>query len=395
MRFVKRSLTLKKTSILSILLLLSLDAIALDLFEPKNNETVEKFLGNKYSENVTYTESDFKYLGHWDNGNQLNSFNAFKSSCYKILDDSNPEYKNWIAVCKKAISLTPKTDSEARVFFETNFTPYEILNNNSAHGLFTGYYEPIIKGNLTKTDVYNVPIYKTPEDLIKITNKNDTFSYGKYNNGSLVPYYSREEISKNNLFPKDDVLAWVSSKVDRSFLQIQGSGRIVIENGNDVLLGYDSQNGHPYRPIGRYILEKGYMDAKNISMQSIKEWLNQNPSKMDDVLNYDPSFVFFKYLNAKNAVGAQGVELTPGYSLAVDSKYYLYGIPIWLETDYYKDEQQNKENINRLMIAQDTGGAIRGPIRGDVFWGHGPEAEFNAGHMKNYGNIWILLPNYS
>ena len=366
------------------------------LFDGDQDEKdAKKYLSNRYSDDVTYSKTEFSYLGYWENAHQLKSFNAFKKSCERILKDKKAEYENWMTVCRNTISMNPTTDNEARIFFESNFSPYEIIYNDSAQGLFTGYYEPIMSGSISKTQKYNVPIYKTPMDLIKLPSNDDTYKFGMYKNGEFIKYHSREDISKNNYFNRNDVLAWVESKVDRTFLQIQGSGRIKTNEGNDILLGYDSQNGHPSRPIGKYILQNNYMESKNMSMQGIKTWLANNPSKMQEVLNFDPSFVFFRYINADNAIGAQGIELTPEYSIAIDNEYYLYGLPIWLETDYYSDADRNKTPIDRLMIAQDTGGAIRGPIRGDFFWGHGSKQEFNAGHMKNYGNMWILLPKYS
>ena len=211
-------------------------------------------------------------------------------------------------------------------------------------------------------------------------------------NDKFIPYYSRKEIAEGNLLTKADVLVWVKSKVDRSFLQIQGSGRIETDSG-DVLLGYDSQNGHGYKPIGKYLLDNNYIPIEKMSMQSIKAWLLKNKNKINEVLNYDPSFIFFRYIGTKNAIGAQGVELTPGYSIAIDDDFYQYGVPMWLQTDYFKDNHETTKSLDRLMIAQDTGGAIRGAIRGDIFWGHGKQAEFNAGHMNNKGKLWILLPN--
>ncbi|MED7820318.1 MULTISPECIES: murein transglycosylase A [unclassified Francisella] len=359
----------------------------------QNKLSVADYLTEKYSDKVTYQKSTFKKLANWDKANQLNSLNALKLSCSKILEEKKPEYKNWINICNKVEKTNFKTPQEARLFFEKNFTPYQIIIGDKDTGLFTGYYEPTMKGSLVKTLQYSVPIYKTPDGLVKKSNGDDSYVFGIYNeDGKLVPYYSREQISEGNLFSNKDVLVWVKSKVDRTFLQIQGSGRIETGSG-DILLGYDSQNGHPYRPIGKYLLEHNYMSAKEMSMQSIKEWLNNHKDKIDDVLNYDPSFVFFRYIDRKNAVGAQDVELTPGYSLAVDHIYYPYGVPLWLETDYYKENHKDTVPLDRLMIAQDTGGAIRGAIRGDVFWGHGKQAEFNAGHMNNKGKLWILLPN--
>lgn len=355
------------------------------------NITAERYLADKYSEKVTYKKSSFDKLNNWSNANQLKSFEAFQKSCKKILDENEQKYSNWQEVCQKAVRAKLTTSGEARLFFEHNFTPYQIIYKNKDTGTFTGYYEPTMKGSLVKTLQYTVPIYRTPSDLVKKPKKDDTFSFGRYDNGKFIPYYTREQIAEGNLFAKKDVLVWVKSKIDRTFLQIQGSGRIQTDSG-DILVGYDSQNGHPYRPIGKYLLDNGYMSVKEMSMQSIKAWLYSHKDKIDEVLNYDPSFVFFRYLDRKNAVGAQGVELTPGYSLAVDDEMYLYGVPMWLETDYFKDNHDDTKALDRLMIAQDTGGAIRGAIRGDVFWGHGKQAEFNAGHMNNRGKLWILLP---
>nr|WP_144242701.1 MltA domain-containing protein [Francisella sp. FSC1006] len=356
------------------------------------NITAKHYLTKKYSDNVEYKKVKFNSLNNWNNANQLKSFNTFKKSCKKIIEENEPEYANWQNVCQKAISTHLKTNGEARLFFEYEFTPYQIIYKDQNTGIFTGYYEPTVKGSLVKTLQYTVPIYRTPDNLAKKPNGDDTYSFGRYKGGKFVPYYSREQIAKGNLFAKKDVLVWVKSKVDRTFLQIQGSGRIQTDSG-DILIGYDSQNGHPYKPIGKYLLDHGYMSVKEMSMQSIKAWLNNNKDKIDEVLNYDPSFVFFRYLDRKNAVGAQDVELTPGYSLAVDDEFYPYGVPLWLETDYFKDNHNDTQPLDRLMIAQDTGGAIRGAIRGDVFWGHGKQAEFNAGHMNNRGKLWILLPN--
>lgn len=375
--------TLKKANILLLTILISGCA----------NITAQHFLNKKYSEKITYKKTSFDSLNNWSSANLLKSFETFKKSCKKIIKEDKAEYQNWQNICQKATNAKLKTNGEAKLFFRHNFTPYQIIYKNKDTGTFTGYYEPTIKGSLVKTLMYKVPIYRAPADLVKKPIKNsDNFSFGRYKNGKFVPYYTRKQISNGNLLKNKDVLVWVKSKVDRTFLQIQGSGRIETDSG-DILLGYDSQNGHPYRPIGKYLLDHGYMSVKEMSMQSIKKWLKNNKDKIEEVLNYDPSFVFFRYINRKNAVGAQDVELTPGYSLAIDDKYYLYGAPLWLETDYFMHNHHETKPLDRLMIAQDTGGAIRGAVRGDVFWGHGKQAEFNAGHMNNTGKLWILLPN--
>ena len=346
---------------------------------------------NENANKIEFKENSFSQLANWNSANQLKSFNAFKKSCQKELEDEADKPSNLINVCKKAVNKKIKNIAEAREFFEKNFNLYQVISNKKDTGVFTGYYEPIIKGSLVKTAVYSVPIYSTPDNLVKISVGKDKYKFGCYSNGKFVPYYTREEISKGNLFSRKDVLVWVKSKIERAFLQIQGSGIIRADKG-DISLGYDSQNGHSYKPIGKYLLDHDYMSLKEMSMQSIKQWLYKHKDKVEDVLNYDPSFVFFKDQNAKNAIGAEGVELTPKYSLAIDNDYYSYGTPMWLETSYYKNNPKTKEPFNRLMIAQDTGGAIKGAIRGDVFWGHGKQAEFNAGYMNNKGKLWVLLP---
>ena len=307
----------------------------------------QKYLTNKYSDKVSYKKSSFFELQNWNKDDQLKSFDTFKKSCDKILSENMPKYADWVPVCKKAVSIKLKTSGEARLFFEHNFTPYQIIYNNKDTGTFTGYYEPTIKGSLVKTLQYTVPIYKTPKDLVKLPKYDDTYSFGRYSKNKFIPYYSREEIAKGNLFKKADVLVWVKSKVDRSFLQIQGSGRIETDSG-DVLLGYDSQNGHGYKPICKYLIYNNYIPLENMSMQSIKAWLNKNKDKIDEVLNYDPSFVFFRYIDAKNAIGAQGVELTPGYSMAIDNDFYPYGVPMWLETDYFEHNNKTTEPLDRF-----------------------------------------------
>jgi membrane-bound lytic murein transglycosylase A len=374
-------------------LLKNLGIVLLVIFTTScTNLTAKRLLTKKYSDQVEYKKTTYKDLSNWGDANQLKSFEAFIKSCKMILKENHSEYSGWLNICQKSLKVNLKTDGEARLFFENNFTPYKIIYHDKDTGRFTGYYEPTIKGSLVKTLQYTVPIYRTPDNLVRIQNADDTNSFGRYENGKFIPYYTRAEISEGNLFSNKDVLVWVKSKIDRSFLQIQGSGRIQTDSG-DILLGYDSQNGHQYKPIGRYLIDHDYASAKGMSMQSIKAWLNNHKDKIDEVLNYDPSFVFFRYLDRKNAVGAQDVELTPGYSLAIDDKYYLYGVPMWIETDYYDDTKDDTKPLDRLMIAQDTGGAILGPIRGDVFWGHGEKAEFNAGHMNNQGKLWILLPD--
>ncbi len=340
--------------------------------------------------NVQYIPVKYSQLNGWKTAEQLHSYYALENSCKSIINSSN--YDNtWLNACKAVLNANINTNQQARALFERYFTPYLIKDNNTTKGLFTGYFEPFLQGSLTPSKVYNIPLYKTPEELVR-KKINGKIRYGYMVKGKLTPFYTREEIANNpNLIPKEDVLLWVKSRIDRTFLQIQGSGRIILPDGKKLLVGYAGQNGQPYRPIGRYLLQNKLVPRDQITMQSIRAWLENHPTQRDKVLNFDPSFVFFKFVDQENPVGSQGIPLTPGYSLAIDPKYYQYGTPIWLDTTYQTpDKKENK--LNRLLIAQDSGGAIKGPIRGDVFWGNGKLAEYYAGHMKHKGSMYILLP---
>ncbi|WP_100551435.1 murein transglycosylase A [Caedibacter taeniospiralis] len=341
------------------------------------------------STSISFEPVNYQALPDWDCGDQMYAYQALQISCKVILKNTNYN-RDWINSCQNILSTPAHTDRRAREMLEKNFTPYLVRYDDKAEGLFTGYYAPAIAGSLYRSAEFSVPIYRTPKDLIQKKTGSGT-QFGRMVDGKLIPYYTREEIAKNNYLSKKDVIVWVRSRIERTFLQIQGSGRIELENGDSILVGYDSQNGHPYRPIGRYLIENGLMPRNEITMQSIKTWLYDHPEEADKVLNYDPSFVFFRTLSHGNPIGAQGVPLTPGYSIAIDSKFYQYGTPVWLSSSYHKPNQKIHK-LDRLLIAQDTGGAIRGAIRGDVFWGSGSDAEFYAGHMKNLGKMFVLLP---
>lgn len=351
--------------------------------EKKTSQTIVQ-------EKPKFTALSYRKLPFWDCGDQFYAYKALMSSCEQIIKNGKEYSNTWKNTCRLVLADPAHTHNKAKKLFEKYFTPYLVSTGNEKTGLFTGYYAPAIKGSRTRSKHYSVPIYATPSDLV--TKKtNNKMQYGKILNGKLEPYLTRAEINQYDFLPNTEVIAWLASKVERTFLQIQGSGRIEFNAKDSILVGYDSQNGQPYYPIGRYLLEKKYMPRDKISMQSIKAWLNANPDETNTVLNYDPSFVFFKVLTDPNPIGAQGVPLTPGYSLAIDKNYYQYGTPVWLCTTY--QTQNNKtQPLNRLFIAQDTGGAIKGPIRGDVFWGAGKLAEFYAGHMKQKGSMFILLP---
>lgn len=313
------------------------------------------------------------------------AFEVFKKDCKK-----SKRFDLFKNVCEKSNSYNNPSE-----FFMKNFTAYELYNKDGTNdGLITGYYEPMLNGSLEKTNIYKYPIYKTPEDMFVIDLSNsypelkDYRLRGKLVNGKIISYDSRDRLNE-----RDDLKAicYVDDELDLFFLQIQGSGKVRLENGEIINIGYANQNGHKYKSVGKFMIEEGFIGSKTnyaASMQGMKAWLRDNPSKIDDVLNQNPSYVFFKKKN-QGATGALNTQLVAGRNLAVDKKYIPLGMPVFINT---KNSVTN-EKMNRLMVAADVGGAIKGEIRADFFFGHGENAEINAGGMKEKGKLTILVPN--
>ena len=305
--------------------------------------------------------------------------------------------------CQKALQANiDNSNKKARLFFETWFKLYQVSDGKNKHGLFTGYYEPQLRGSRQRSKKYSVALYRRPPDLISV-------GLGRFRKGwlgqeisgqlsgvQLVPYASRAEIDGGALKGRGLELLWVDSALDAFFLHIQGSGRVVLDTGEMVRVGFAGRNGQPYFAIGRDLVKKGIISKDNISLQSIRAWLEKNPNQAVKLMQKNKSYVFFRELkmsreqglNINGPVGAAGVPLTPGRSLAVDRKYFSMGTPMWIDTSH----PLTKDPLRRLMIAQDTGGAIVGPVRGDFFWGAGAQARETAGRMKQVGQLYILLP---
>ncbi len=307
------------------------------------------------------------------------AFTTFKKGCEKARNS----LKN---VCSKVNSY-----ENSEIFFKDNFVPFKIYNEDDTDtGLITGYYEPLLKGSRTKTQKYKYPIYKTPEDLLVIDLGSIYPELKKYRlrgrvvGNKVLPYHSREQIDKRDDL---DVICYVDDKIDLFFLQIQGSGRVQLDSGEIINVGYSNQNGRAYYAIGRILIKEGHIDRKDISLQSIRAWLEQNPDRQDEILNLNQSYVFFKE-SKETATGSLGVELIGQRNLAVDRKFIPLGYPVFINTQ----NPETKEPIDRLMVAADTGGAIKGEIRADFFWGYGKEAEKLAGLMKEEGKLYILIP---
>ena len=309
-------------------------------------------------------------------------------------DNSTGSAADWQALCT-AVSEVSADYGAARRYFETWFKPYLATVNGNAEGLFTGYYEAELKGAWTRQGPYQVPLYRPPDDLITADlglfrdewkGKRLT---GRTANGRFVPYPTRAEIDAGVLTGNGWELLWVDDAIDAFFLHVQGSGRVVMENGQVVRLGFAGRNGHSYVAIGRELIRRGAISRERMSMQAIRAWLKANPDQAAEVMALNPSYIFFDVIDGEGPIGAGGVPLTPGRSLAVDPDFVPLGLPIWLDTT---DPLDPKQPLRRLVVAQDTGSAIKGPVRGDLFWGFGENAAAKAGVMKQQGRYFILLP---
>lgn len=343
----------------------------------------------------------FSDLNGWEDDNIAEASQAFKISCNRIVKaspskkfgplDAAGTYGDWQTVCKKFLS----TANPSRDFFEKNFQPYAVSNSGKTEGLFTGYYEASLRGSLQRSGPYQTPLHSRPDDLVMVNLgefrdhlKGERIA-GRVKGGRLKPYESREEITTGQWPHKDKTLIWVDDPVDAFFVQIQGSGIVELPNGDNMRIGYAGQNGHPYYAIGRELIARGQLTKKTVSLQSIRKWLADNPSEAEQIMNTNKSYVFFRQLKGAGPLGGEGIALTPGRSLAIDRSLLPYGMPVFLNATH---PEKGEAPLQRLMIAQDTGGAIRGPVRGDVFWGYGDIAEKYAGQMKSKGRYWILLP---
>lgn len=352
----------------------------------------------------------FSTLPGWKSASLQRSFSAFQTSC-KVFLKSNPDkfvgselidlkVRDWLPACHAAMALQPPyTNDQIRSFFQTWFNVVEFHNGKPVKGLFTGYYMSALKGSLTKTKRFHVPIYGLPDDLISINLglfdpelKHKRIVGRVAEKHHFIPYYTRADIDKGALKGKAPVIVWVDSEIDRLFLEIQGSGVIELPDGSPLYIGYSAQNGAAYTAIAGVLIKQGVMTRDNASMQRIRKYLEAHPDQIRPVLHHNKSFVFFETVKSSDAFGSQGTVLTPGYSMAVDLKWVPMGTPVWLSTTRPDLHTKNNRPFRRLMVAQDTGGAIRGPVRGDVYWGAGDKATSIAGRMKNPGVYWMFLP---
>lgn len=335
-------------------------------------------------ERLTLVPTGFDQLAGWSEDRVSAAVPVFLRSCTRFLvrADAAPfdaapggadagRVGDWRALCAAARALSADDDTAARRFFETRFRPVAVADYGDVDGLFTGYFEIELNGARHRHGRYQTPIYRRPPDL------------------GAAPDLTRARIEDGALAGRGLELFWVDNPIDAFFLQIQGSGRILLHDGRTVRVGYDGQNGQPYVAVGRLLVERGAVPRDKVTMAAIRQWMVQHPKAADALCREDPSYVFFREIHGDGPVGAEHVVLTPERSLAVDPAFVPLGVPIWIMAD---ERFAPGQRVRGLVVAQDTGGAIKGPVRGDFFWGTGDIAGGRAGAMNARGRYYLLLP---
>jgi membrane-bound lytic murein transglycosylase A len=345
---------------------------------------------------VQYEPVSWSRLPGWATDPVQEAWPAFLKSCRALRFR-----QEWSQACGAAQSVDGESPRAVRDFFDRFFQPYAVVKHTGAlreeTGLITGYYEPLLNGARAPSSRFRAPLYAPPADLLTI---DLTSLYpelkgkrlrGRVVGNRVVPYFERSELQANGLLAGREIV-WVDDALDAFLLQIQGSGRVQLTNGDTIRLQYADQNGHPYNSIGRYLVDKGELTTEGATMPGIRQWLADNPARLQEVLNANPSFVFFNEEKLEDPTqgpkGAQGVPLTSQRSIAVDPASVPLGAPVFLDTTYPATDRP----LQRLVIAQDTGGAIRGAVRADFFWGFGHAAGEQAGRMRQTLRMWMLWP---
>ncbi|HEX7791544.1 MAG TPA: MltA domain-containing protein [Afipia sp.] len=355
-----------------------------------------------------YAPLDWNEVVGWTDDDPLPAFKTFRASCKPIAAQKEPVADSKALgtslrdPCIAARAEDISDSGKAREFFERQFRPLLISRVGEDAGFVTGYYEPIVDGSRVQTDVYTVPVYRRPSNLfvrgfsqasVSLPNKGQVFR--KIGRRKLVPYYDRGAIEDGAIAGRGLEVVWLKSQTDLLFIQIQGSARIRLEDGSMVRINYDAHNGYPYTPVGRVLIERNIVPKDQMSMQRIREYMEQNPDAASELRRQNKSYVFFREvpLSATDeAVGAQGVPLTAGRSIAVDKSLHVYGTPFFIEGSLPIESDTSNTPFRRLMVAQDTGSAIIGPARADIYFGAGADAGRVAGRLKNPARFVMLLP---
>lgn len=368
--------------------------------------------------NSQYTPLAWADIPGWADDDHLAAFKTFRASCKPIA--AQPDVTGSIKVsdakapgdkalgdslrdpCRDARALDLSDGVLAKTFFEDRFSPVKIARLGDNEGFVTGYYEPVLDGSKTQTDVYNVPVYRRPSNLFVRGFKQDVPNlpnkgpvYRKIGRRKLVPYYDRAQIEDGAIAGRGLEICWLKNQTDLLFTQIQGSARVHMEDGSTVRINYDAYNGYPYTAVGRILIDRGIIPREEMSMQRIREWMEQNPDGANEVRRQNRSYVFFRQVQLSDkdeAVGAQGIPLTPGRSIAVDKALHVYGTPFFITGELPIESEKSKTAFHRLMIAQDTGSAIVGPARADLYFGAGAEAGKVSGRLKNNIQFVMLVP---
>ena len=387
-----------------LLFLLAVIALALIYFAVSDREPIETRLA--------LNARTFSALEGWEADDQAPALEAFVRGCERILalapgrDMGGHDLTgrsiagtvgDWRAGCEAARSVPPGDTAAARQYFQIWFQPVAVANGRDDIGQFTGYYTPTLRGSRTQSARFSVPLYAPPGDYVAADLGKFDASLagrrvvGRVQRGRLVPVETRAEIEAGALDGRAQPILWVDDPIDAFFLHIQGSGVVRLDDGTEVTVGVAGTNGHTYQAIGRILAGRGALAEDGISAQSIRAWLAAHPDEAAEVMRANPRFIFFAITESSAATGSAGVALTPGRSLAVDATWLALGMPVWLDTALDK-AREGPARIRRLMVAQDTGGAIKGVVRGDVYWGEGDAAGDIAGRMNEAGRYFVLLP---
>lgn len=346
-------------------------------------------------------------IAGWGADDHSAAFDAFLASCQAITGRRKPDREPrpidapLKKICREALALGPATAAEAREFFESRFRAVRISRQGETEGFLTGYYEPVVNGSRVPTGEFKTPVYRQPDDLISAIRRrgagfpNKGGALRRIGKKKHVPYFDRAEIEDGALDGKGLEICWVKDPIDAFFIQIQGSARVRLEDGATLRLNYAAHNGHPYTPVGAHLVQRGLVPKKEMSMDRIRNWMASNPDEGKELRRQNRSFVFFRVAELKDheeAVGAQGIPLTTGRSIAVDRKLHTYGTPFWIDAELPLADETSKDRFRRLMIAQDTGSAIVGPARADIYFGAGAEPGKIAGRIKHPGQFVMLVP---
>jgi membrane-bound lytic murein transglycosylase A len=344
----------------------------------------------------------------WSADDHAAAFATFSASCRAVVGsakgsrDTRPVYPALVETCRKARAAGALTVEAARKFFEENFSPLRVSRIEDPNGFLTGYYEPVVEGSRVLTDDFKVPLYGRPRDLVHMGRKRKAESFPntgrvvrRISRGKYVPYFDRAAIEDGALATRQLEIAYLKDANDLLFIQIQGSARIRLTDGSLLRVNYDSHNGHPYTPVGRILIERNIIAREDMSMDRIRKWMAENPDGGKELRRQNKSYVFFRLTGLpenEEARGAQGVPLTASRSIAVDRVLHVYGTPFFVGAELPIESEASTTKFRKLMIAQDTGSAIVGPARADIYFGSGEDAGRIAGRIKNPARLVMLMP---